>query len=72
MDLVKLWSSQIVVVTLILGRSRYQLFQLPVTFIKSFSTAEQGYSIDNIYLWLQVLVVSWTGLFFTAKMFWGD
>ena len=48
----------IVIVTLsILGRSRYQLFQLSINFMECFSTAYL------FYMGLQILVVSWTRLF---------
>ena len=50
---------------LILGRSRYQLFQLPINFMECFSAAYL------FYMGLQILVVSWTRLFFTAKVFLG-
>ena len=47
----------IVVTLLILGCSRYQLFQLPITFMECFSTAYL------FYMGLQILVVSWMRLF---------
>ena len=64
------WIKKLVVgLRLILGHSRYQLFKLPVifTFMKSFPTTELLITLHG----LQILVVSWTRLFFTAKAFLG-
>ena len=55
-----------VVTLLILGRSRYQLFQLPINFIECFSTAYL------FYMGLQILVVSWMCLFLQRRCFLGD
>ena len=61
------WNKTLVMmVRLVLGCSRYQLFKLPVIFtlMRSFSTTEL------FQIGLQVLVVSWMCPF-TAKVFWG-
>ena len=46
-------------------RSRYQLFQLPINFMECFSTAYL------FYMELQILVVSWTHLFYSKGVFGG-
>ena len=64
------WIKKLVVgLRLILGRSRYQLFKLPVifTFMKFFPTTELLITLHG----LQILVVSWMRLFLTAKVFLG-
>ena len=51
---------------MILGCSRYQLFQLPVNFMESFLS-----TVELFYMGLQILVVSWMHLFY-SKVFLGD
>ena len=62
------WNETLVmIVRLVLGSFRYQVYKLPAifTFMKSSSTTEL------FYIGLQVLVVSWTYLFLQQRCFWG-